>query len=189
MWVFSVRPCRKQAVAAKPRWRRRQCRCADIPPNPDGHLSLVEAPLPYRDAPLGRGTAARRQSARWDWADAHFSAASVGPAFGRRLKVPNLETRRGAPVTAGGRVSALRLIWVTGSLFFFSGSSNLPYESTPKRNTSATCLALAAERFVTAPAVPTPCHALFPELLTRPIASDAVPGRASAHAFRWALGV
>jgi len=31
-----------------------------------------------------------------------FSAASVGPSFGRRLKVPNLETRRGAPVTAGG---------------------------------------------------------------------------------------
>ena len=33
-----------------------------------------------------------------------------------------------------------------------------------------------------APAVPTPSHALFPELLTRPIASVAVPGRASAHA-------
>ena len=43
-------------------------------------------------------------------------------------------------------------------------------------------LAMAEERFVAAPAVPTPSHALFPELLTRPIASVAVPGRASAHA-------
>ena len=86
-------------------------------------------------------------------------------------------------------MSALRLISGYRFVILFFRFVKLTVRAHTEEKYCTTCLALAAERNAAAPAVPTPCHALFPELLTRPIASVAVPGRASAHAFRWALGV
>ena len=104
--------------------------------------------------------------------------------------MPNLETRRGAPVTKLGGASVSTEINlglpVRYSFFPVRQTYRIRAHTEEKYHIARHS---AAERFVAAPAVPTPCTAPFPELLTRPIASVAVPGRASAHASRWALGV
>jgi hypothetical protein len=61
VWVFSVRPCRKQAVAAKPRWRRRRRRCADIPPTPMATCGAAQ--IPSGLMARARAAAARRWQA------------------------------------------------------------------------------------------------------------------------------